>query len=148
MTNEIGPAFKSASSNAGQPITVPSSVLADPRRTLPPGYIHLGVAKEIVPTLRDFGIEPDPVIREAGLDPRLFEDGSQRHPPCGPGSAAHPVRGPHALPAFRAAGRPARHDPVAGHGRAPDAAFGHRGRCHAGAGGQPEHPEPRLPSRP
>jgi AraC-like DNA-binding protein len=45
-------------------------------RTLPPGHIHLGVAKEIVPTLRDFGIDPDPVIREAGLDPRLFDDGA------------------------------------------------------------------------
>jgi AraC-like DNA-binding protein len=43
---------------------------------LPPGYIHLGVAKEIVPTLRDLGIEPDPVIREVGLDPRLFDDGA------------------------------------------------------------------------
>jgi len=45
-------------------------------RTLPPGHIHLGVAREIVPTLRDFGIDPDAVIREAGLDPRIFEDGA------------------------------------------------------------------------
>src|SRR5215212_6694529 len=44
-------------------------------RTLPPGYIHLGVAKEIVPTLREFGLDPDAIIREAGLEPRLFEDG-------------------------------------------------------------------------
>lgn len=44
-------------------------------RTLPPGHIQLGVAKEIVPILRAFGVDPDPVIREAGLDPRLFEDG-------------------------------------------------------------------------
>jgi Arabinose-binding domain of AraC transcription regulator, N-term len=49
---------------------------AAPQRTLPPGYIHLGVAKEIAPTLRDLGIDPDPVIREAGLDPRLFDDGT------------------------------------------------------------------------
>ena len=76
MTNDIGPTFKSSSNNAGQPIMVPSSVLADPRRTLPPGYIHLGVAKEIAPTLRDFGIDPDPIIRAAGLDPRLFDDGT------------------------------------------------------------------------
>jgi len=55
--------------------TLPAAV-AGPRRTLPPGYIHLGVAKEIAPTLRDFGIDPDPVIREAGLDPRLFDDGA------------------------------------------------------------------------
>ena len=53
-------------------IALPSSAQADPRRTLPPGYIHLGVAKEIVPTLRCFGIDPDPVIREAGLDPHLL----------------------------------------------------------------------------
>jgi AraC-like DNA-binding protein len=45
-------------------------------RTLPPGHIHLGVAKEIAPALRDFGIDPDPVIREAGLDPGLFDDGT------------------------------------------------------------------------
>jgi len=34
------------------------------------------VAKEIVPVLRDFGLAPDAVIREAGLDPSLFEDGA------------------------------------------------------------------------
>ena len=54
-------------------IVLPS---AGPGRTLPPGHMHLGVAKEIAPTLRDFGIDPDPVIREAGLDPGLFEDGA------------------------------------------------------------------------
>ncbi|SCX82721.1 AraC family transcriptional regulator [Microvirga guangxiensis] len=56
--------------------TIPPTVLAGPGRTLPPGYIHLGVAKEIAPTLRDFGIDPDPIIREAGLDPHLFDDGA------------------------------------------------------------------------
>ena len=61
----------SASVNVWHPQTGSS-----PRRTLPPGYIHLGVAKEIVPTLRDFGIDPDPIIREVGLDPLLFEDGA------------------------------------------------------------------------
>src|ERR671913_1863921 len=50
--------------------------LAAPKRLLPPGYIHLGVAKEIEPTLRDFGLVPDPIIRQAGLEPRLFEDGA------------------------------------------------------------------------
>ncbi|MCB8820597.1 AraC family transcriptional regulator [Microvirga rosea] len=45
-------------------------------RTLPPGYIHLGVVKEIAPILREFGIDPEPIIREAGLDPRLFDDGA------------------------------------------------------------------------
>ncbi|PVE20990.1 AraC family transcriptional regulator [Microvirga sp. KLBC 81] len=46
-----------------------------PAGPTPPGYIHLGVSKEIVPTLREFGLDPDPLIREAGLDPRLFDDG-------------------------------------------------------------------------
>ena len=52
------------------PQTVPAAI----GRTLPPGYIHLGVAKEIAPTLRGLGVDPEPVIREAGLDPRLFDD--------------------------------------------------------------------------
>jgi hypothetical protein len=45
-----------------------------PQRTLPPGYVHLGVAKEIAPTLHALGVDPEPVIRAAGLDPRLFDD--------------------------------------------------------------------------
>lgn len=53
---------------------------------LPPGCIHQGVAKEIVPTLRDLGVAPDRVIREAGLDPALFEDGARviTHAALGP----------------------------------------------------------------
>jgi AraC-like DNA-binding protein len=35
----------------------------------------LGVSKEIGPVLREFGLDPDALIREAGLDPRLFDDG-------------------------------------------------------------------------
>ncbi|WP_245444693.1 AraC family transcriptional regulator [Microvirga sp. KLBC 81] len=66
----------STSTGRGNSTLTPPTVLAGPGRTLPPGYIHLGVAKEIAPTLRDFGIDPDPVIREAGLDPCLFDDGS------------------------------------------------------------------------
>ncbi|KLK89615.1 AraC family transcriptional regulator [Microvirga vignae] len=46
-----------------------------PTGQVPPGYIHLGVSKEIVPALCEFGLAPDPLIREAGLDPRLFDDG-------------------------------------------------------------------------
>jgi len=76
MSNDIGPVFKSKSNGQGRPISLPSTVSAAPGRTLPPGYIHLGVAKEIAPTLRDFGIDPEPVIREAGLDPGLFDDGA------------------------------------------------------------------------
>jgi AraC-like DNA-binding protein len=56
-------------------LTLPT-VLKTHGRTLPPGYIHLGVAKEIAPALRDFGIDSDALITEAGLDPRLFDDGS------------------------------------------------------------------------
>src|SRR5215208_2691508 len=52
------------------------SALSETMRTSPSGYVHLGVAQEIPSTLRDCGIDPDPIIREAGLDPRLFDDGA------------------------------------------------------------------------
>ncbi|MBB3018781.1 AraC-like DNA-binding protein [Microvirga lupini] len=74
MTNDIGPVSTIQSYVSGRKILVSPTVLAESGRTLPAGYIHLGVAKEIAPILRDFGIDPDPVIREAGLDPRLFDD--------------------------------------------------------------------------
>lgn len=74
MTNDGSPAPKNSSNDFGQSIAVSSTVLAGSERMLPPGYIHLGVAKEIVPTLCDFGLDPNPVIREAGLDPCLFND--------------------------------------------------------------------------
>jgi len=76
MINDIEPTFTSKINNSGRTTPVSPPVLAGAGRTLPPGYIHLGVAKEIVPTLRDFGIDPDPVIRAAGLDPQLFDDGT------------------------------------------------------------------------
>jgi AraC-like DNA-binding protein len=38
--------------------------------------MRLGVGKEIAPILREFGLDPDPIIKAAGLDPRLFEDGA------------------------------------------------------------------------
>ena len=38
------------------------------------------MAKEIAPTLREFGLDPDPIIKAAGLDPRLFEDGANLIP--------------------------------------------------------------------
>jgi AraC-like DNA-binding protein len=47
---------------------------AIPQGKSPPGHIHLGVAKEVVPLLREFGVDPDRTIREAGLDPGLFDD--------------------------------------------------------------------------
>jgi len=73
MTSIVPPSTVASPTNSTsrQPI-----VLAGRGWTLPPGYIHLGVAKEIAPTLHDFGVDPDPVIREAGLDPRLFDDGT------------------------------------------------------------------------
>jgi AraC-like DNA-binding protein len=74
MTKSIVTPFTSSGRENIAPIS--PTVLAEPRRTLPPGYIHLGVAKEIVPTLRDFGLDPDPIIREAGLNPLLFDDGA------------------------------------------------------------------------
>src|SRR5829696_5756815 len=52
----------------------PPNVVAESEWSLSSGYIHLGVAKEIAPTLRDFDVDPDPVIREAGLNPALFDD--------------------------------------------------------------------------
>ncbi|WP_201860579.1 AraC family transcriptional regulator [Microvirga soli] len=66
------------STSTGREISIitPPKVPAGSGRTLPPGYIHLGVAKEIAPTLREFGLDPDPVIRMAGLDPHLFDDGA------------------------------------------------------------------------
>lgn len=74
MTNGIGPAPKMADRSPELAISFPSTVVVGPGRTLPPGYIHLGAAKEIPPALRDFGLDPDPIIREAGLAPHLFEN--------------------------------------------------------------------------
>ena len=54
-------------------------------RTLPPGFVRVGAAKEIALTLRDLGIEPDPVIRKAGLDPRAFDDEANVIPHAGLG---------------------------------------------------------------
>jgi AraC-like DNA-binding protein len=45
-----------------------------PPRTLSTGVIRVGVTKEIVPLLREFGADPDEVIRGAGLEPALFGD--------------------------------------------------------------------------
>src|SRR5687767_4153269 len=76
MTDNSGPASKYTSIHQGAPLLVPSAIRAELGLTLLPGYIHLGVAKEIVPALREFGLDPDPIIREAGLDPSLFADGA------------------------------------------------------------------------
>jgi len=42
------------------------------RRAAPPGFIHLGVAKEIYTVLKELGSDPEQVIESADLDPRLF----------------------------------------------------------------------------
>ncbi len=60
----------------GHPILIPATASGKSRRPLNPGYIRLGVSREIAPTLRDFGHDPDPLIRNAGLDPSLFDDGT------------------------------------------------------------------------
>ncbi|MFZ5671728.1 MAG: AraC family transcriptional regulator [Pseudomonadota bacterium] len=40
----------------------------------PPGFIRLGIAREIPSVLSEFGVDSCGVIREVGLDPGLFED--------------------------------------------------------------------------
>ena len=42
-------------------------------RPAPRGFIHLGVAKELYGVLQDLGADPEALIAEAGLDPRLFD---------------------------------------------------------------------------
>jgi AraC-like DNA-binding protein len=44
------------------------------RQAMAKGVIRVGVAKEVGPLLREFGADPLEVIRQAGLDPDLFED--------------------------------------------------------------------------
>src|SRR3954470_5452736 len=38
------------------------------------GFIHLGVARGITSVLRQFGCDPEEIIAQADLDPRLFDD--------------------------------------------------------------------------
>jgi AraC-like DNA-binding protein len=72
MTNQSMPSCMGVGQE-NPPPTLPA-VMACPGRALASGYIQLGVATEIAPTLHDFGLDSAPVIREAGLDPRLFDD--------------------------------------------------------------------------
>lgn len=76
IVGDITPVLKSERHSPGRPISLSRTVLMETGGKLPPGYIHLGVAKEIAPTLREFGIDPDPVIRAVGLNPCLFDDGA------------------------------------------------------------------------
>lgn len=41
-----------------------------------PGMVHLGVVREIYPLLQERGADSEKVISEAGLDPALFDDGT------------------------------------------------------------------------
>lgn len=47
---------------------------------LPLGDIHMGLAQEIAPTLRDFSIDPAPFIRMAGINPSRFDDATSAIP--------------------------------------------------------------------
>src|SRR5215212_10497345 len=49
-------------------------------RPISAGVIRLGVAKEIVSVLRELRADPEEIISEAGLDPRLFDDGNNAIP--------------------------------------------------------------------
>jgi AraC-like DNA-binding protein len=76
MIDDIAVTPKRPSNSGVRPPFASAMLLAHRGRAIPPGYIHLGVAKEIVPALCEFGIDPNPIIREAGLDPGLFDDGA------------------------------------------------------------------------
>ncbi|EIM28765.1 AraC family transcriptional regulator [Microvirga lotononidis] len=75
MQDNIEPAHEDPSKGRAEPIAAaPVAPPSSARGTIPPGYIHLGVSKEIAPVLREFGLDPNALIRASGLDPRLFED--------------------------------------------------------------------------
>jgi AraC-like DNA-binding protein len=57
-------------------IPPPESGITGPHGPLGAGFIHLGAAKEIYTVLAELGANPERIIAEAGLDPRLFDDGN------------------------------------------------------------------------
>jgi AraC-like DNA-binding protein len=62
---------------ANGPAVVPGrGALGRPTGPASAGHMHLGVAKEIFSVLAELGADPEQVIAEAGLDPRLFADGA------------------------------------------------------------------------
>jgi AraC-like DNA-binding protein len=69
-------AFQTSGPSRRRPVLTLSAAFSASRRTIPPGYIHLGVSKEIAPLLRELGFDPNSLICEVGLNPRLFEDGT------------------------------------------------------------------------
>ena len=62
----------------GRLISIPpsNSGITGPHGPLCAGFIHLGAAKEIYTVLAELGTSPERIIAEAGLDPRLFDDGN------------------------------------------------------------------------
>jgi AraC-like DNA-binding protein len=50
------------------------------RAPIPAGIIRLGAIREIVSVLGNLGANPDKIIAEARLDPRLFDDGNNTVP--------------------------------------------------------------------
>jgi AraC-like DNA-binding protein len=64
------------SRSVGASATLKSTHAVDtaPDFPLSAGYLRLGPARDIPATLRELGIDPEPVVRAAGLDPRQFED--------------------------------------------------------------------------
>lgn len=65
---------RSLSIQKASPSPLARAIFTTPTRTLPPGYIQVGVAQEILPTLVEFGLDPDLIIRRAGLEPHVFEE--------------------------------------------------------------------------
>jgi AraC-like DNA-binding protein len=59
---------------AQAPVAIP------PAHPLPAGYVQSGVVREIAPTLRALDLDPDPIIKAAGLDPHVFDDGTSAIP--------------------------------------------------------------------
>ena len=94
---------------AQAPVAIP------PAHPLLAGYVQSGVVREIAPTLRALDLDPDPIIKAAGLDPHVFDDGTSAIP-YGPRPAVRFGCRPHALPAFRAHVRQPGDDFVAGAG--------------------------------
>jgi AraC-like DNA-binding protein len=64
----------------GQPSALRKPGLGRPNKPIAAGFMRLGVAKEIPAVLRDLGADPEPIIQQAGLEPRLFEDGDNAIP--------------------------------------------------------------------
>ncbi|MGO4525181.1 AraC family transcriptional regulator [Microvirga sp. 2MCAF35] len=74
MSDDTESARKDTSKSPEEPIEFLPIARSSPRRTISTGYIHLGASREIVPVLRELGLDPDALIRASGLEPCQFED--------------------------------------------------------------------------